>query len=240
MSGPEFVEAFLDSWMVESDDFTELQIGQDVEMSLDAHVRALDGVVEVPAEGAVPTGGPTREIEGEVTWVRHDEQGLHLIVQHAGTVLAAQAAMFQGPRRRTWRDRLLGRLGVPEFLPVQLPVPEIGQSVTLECTIGVMADYELEEFWPGPDVSARYRVESIDVELVTPQPMSPGADEFDLVPYPPSRMVTGLSSTRPPADYIEFDFTAEGEPIGEHLSGYRLLLTPLDPLPDAASRTTRS
>ena len=111
-----------------------------------------------------------------------------------------------------------------------VPVPDVGQAVTLECTLAVMADYALE-FWPGPDVSARYRVESIDAGIVSPQPLPQGADEFDDVPDPPSRTVTGLSSTRPPPDLIQFNITDDGEFSGEEVSNYRLLLTPVDPLP---------
>jgi len=217
--------------MVESGDFPDLQVGQEAEMSLGAHVRALDGVGEVPASATVRPRAPNQEIEGIVTWVHQDERGLHIVVQHAGAPLAAEPVTTLGPRRPTWRDRLRGRRGIPDFLPVQLPVPVIGQVVTLECIIGVMADYELEEMWPGPHVSARYRVEHIDAKLLTPQPTPSGADEFDAVPFPPSRTINGLSSTRPPSGFIEFDFTDDGDCIGEHLSGYRLLLTPLDPLP---------
>ncbi len=228
MSGPAVtVEAFLADWMVDSGDFPELHVGQDTKMSLGAIVRSLDGVGEVPDPGTLRSGGPTRDIEGIVTWAKQGERGLHLVVQHEGAPLAAEPEMFQGPRRPTWWDRMRGRRGTPDFLPVRLPVPEIGQVVTLECTIGVMADYELEEMWPGPDVSARYQVEQIDAVLLTPQPMPSGADEFDVIALPPSRTISGLSSTRPPPGFTEFDFTDEGHGFGEHLDGYRLLLVHL-------------
>jgi len=231
MTAPEFIEAFLESWMVESGEFPELQVGQDAEMSLCAHVRALDGVGEVPASATLHTRVPARELEGVVTWVRNDKQGLNLVVQHAGVLLATEPGVCEGRRRPTWRERLRGYRGIPEFLPVLLPVPEIGQVVSLQCIIGVMADYDLEEIWPGPDVSAHYRVERIDAEVVTPQPLPAGTDEFDDVPDLPSRTVTGLSSTRPPPDLVELDITEHGEFSGEDVSSYRLLLTPVDPLP---------
>jgi hypothetical protein len=224
------IEAFLAEWMVESGDFPELHVGQDTKMSLGAHVRSLDGVGEVPDSGTLLSGGPTRDIAGTVTWVQRGDRGPHLVVRHEDALLAAEPAMCQGPRRPTWWDRVRGRRGTPDFLPVQLPVPDVGQSVTLECTVGVMADYELEEMWPGPDVSGRYRVELIHAVLLTPQPMPSDADEFDVIPFPPSRTIGGLTSTRPPPGFIEFDFTDEGEGIGEHLDGYRLLLTPVDHL----------
>lgn len=228
---PAPIEALLESWRVESGEFPELQVGQVAEMSLCAHLRAIDGEGSAPPSATAHAGATTREIEGVVTWVRHDKQGMHLVVQHAGALLAAQPAVFQGPRRPTWRDRLRGQPGTPEFLPVLLPVPEIGQRVRLECTVAVMADYELEEIWPGPDVSARYRVERIDAEHVTPQPLPSGADELDDVPTPPSRTVTGLSSTRPPPDLIEFHINDHGEFSGEVVSDYRVRLTPVDPHP---------
>ena len=76
MSGSTPIKAFLEGWMVESGDFPELQVGQVAEMALCAHVRALDGVGEVPVSARVYTGALTQEIEGVVTWVRHDKQGL--------------------------------------------------------------------------------------------------------------------------------------------------------------------
>ena len=231
MSGSPAIEAFLDSWMVDSGEFPELHVGQDAELSLCARVRALDGVGEVPDSATNHPGARTRAIEGVVTWVHQDDERLHLVVQHAGTLLAAHPAVFQGPRRTTWRDRLSGHRGIPEFLPVRLPAPAIGQVVTLECTISVLAEYELAEMWPGPEVSARYRIESIDAELITPQPLPTGADEFDDVVAAASRTVTGLSSTRPPPGLVELEVTDDGGfNGGEEVSNYRFLLTPVDPL----------
>lgn len=195
-------------------------------MSLCARVAKIDGVGENP-QGTLAHTTPTRRLAVEVTWVRVEPRGLYLAVRHAGAPLAAEPVVYQGQRPRpSLRERLYRSKPIPQFLPARLPVPRVGQQVTLDCDVAVMADYEIEEMWPGPDVRARYRVDRIDAEILTPVPLPPDTDEFDELPEPACRVAADLSSTRSP-----LDVTADGpQPWtgpGEVVSAYRLVLSPI-------------
>ncbi|MET0997356.1 MAG: hypothetical protein ABWX73_01465, partial [Marmoricola sp.] len=95
----------------------------------------------------------------------------------------------------------------------------------------VMADYDVEQIWTGPDVATEYTVESIEARVIAPLPLPEGADEFDEQPEPPSRTLTGLTSTRRPEDVSGLDLDPAGVFRGEAVSGYVLGLSPVNPLP---------
>jgi hypothetical protein len=217
MSGPEVIEAWLDAWIVESAELPNLYVGVVADLSLCVRVRAINGKSHVPDRATLHDPGGTQQLTGTVTWVELHKRLLHLVVQHAGVSLAVEPSFAQGARRPSLLERLRGYRGMPEFLPVQLPRPSIGEAVELDGRVAVMAEYDIHEIWPGPDVSATYRVEGVDALMVTALPLASGSDEFDARPQPVGRTLTGLTSTRRP----------EGLDDGEEVSSYRLTLRPV-------------
>ncbi len=235
MKAPEVVEAVLDAWIVESGDRPNLYVDTVAELSLSARVTAIDGLGEVPRGLSLTwrTAARRRRLFGTVNWVEMRKHHLRMVVQHEGALIATEPRFAQGPRRPSLAERMRGYRGLPTFVPVRLPVPVVGQRVQLECQVGVMAQYETDELWTGPDVSARYTVETIDAIVVCPRRLSPGADEFDDHPEPPSRTITGLTSTRRPEGLVEVGVDETGEVTGEDVSAYVLGLRPVDPLPES-------
>lgn len=233
MSAPDIVEAVLDAWIVEAGDRPNLYVGTMAELSLSARVTAVDGLGEVPRGHSLTwrTAARRRRLFATVTWVEMRKHHLRMVVQHEGALIATEPRFAQGPRRPSLAERMRGYRGLPTFLPVRLPVPMVGQRVQLECQVGVMAEYEADELWTGPDVSARYTVETIDAIVVRPRRLPAGADEFDEHPEPPSRTVTGLTSTGRPEGLEELGVDGDGELTGEDVSAYVVGLRPVDPLP---------
>ena len=233
MSELEVVEAVLDAWIVEAGDRPGLYVDTVVELSLSARVTAVDGLGEVPRGHSLTwrTAARRRRLFATVTWVEMRKHHLRMVVEHQGALIAAEPRFAQGARRPSLAERMRGYRGLPTFVPVRLPVPVVGQRVQLECQVGVMAEYEADELWTGPDVSARYTVETIDAIVVRPLRLPAGADEFDDHPEPPSRLITGLTSTRRPEGLVEFDAEGGDELTGEDVSAYVLGLRPVDPLP---------
>jgi hypothetical protein len=217
----------LDAWIVESGEWPNLYVGGVAELSLCARVSAVNGHGEVPRGASLTQGTTTRQLFATVTWVELRKHHLRMVVQHEGAPLAVEPRFAQGPRSPSLGERLRG---IPTFLPVQLPVPSVGELVHLQCHVGVMADYDVEQIWTGPDVTTRYTVESIGARVVTPQKRPEGSDEFDDHPEPPTRIVTGFTSTRPDG-LAELDLDPGGIFTGEAASAYMLALRPVDPLP---------
>ena len=225
------LEAMLDAWIVESGEWPNLYVGGVNELALCARVSAINGQSEVPSGAALTQRTTTRQLFATVSWVEVRKGRLRMVVQHAGAPLAVEPRFAQGKRKPTLGERLRGYRGVPTFVPIRLPVPSVGELVQLECHVGVMADYDVEQIWTGPDVSARYTIVSIDAKVITPLRLPAGTDEFDEQPEPPTRTLTGLTSTRRPDDVADLDLDHEGLFRGEAVSGYVLGLIPVDPLP---------
>ena len=233
MSDPRLVEAVLDAWVVESGERPNFYVGTVVELSLSARVTTIDGLGEVPSGATLTwrTAALRRRLFATVAWVEKRKHHLRMVVHHEGAPLAAEPRFAQGPRRPSLAERMRGYRGLPTFLPVRLPTPTVGERVQLECQVGVMAAYDVDDLWTGPDVSARYAVETIDAIVVTPQRLAEGSDEFDDHPEPARRIVTGLTSTRRPEGLDELAMGEDDTFTGEDVSAYVLGLRPVDPLP---------
>jgi hypothetical protein len=233
MSEPRLVEAVLDAWIVESGERPNLYVGTEVELSLGARVTAIDGLGKVPEGTSFTwrTAAQRRRLFATVDWVEKRKHHLRMVVHHEGAPLAVEPRFAQGPRRPSLAERMRGYRGLPTFVPVRLPTPVVGQRVQLECQVGVMAEYDVEDLWTGPDVSARYSVETVDAIVVTPQPLPEGSDEFDDHPQPQSRVITGLTSTRRPEGLTTLGHDQDNRFTGEDVSAYVLGLRPVDPLP---------
>ena len=222
------ITAALPAWIVESAERPNLYLGVVTNLSLCAWVLSIDGQGKVPAGSRLADNGEASRLLATVSWVENRRHALRMVVQHAGVSLAVEPAFAQGRRHPSLRERLRGYRGVPEFLPVHLPIPAVGQQVELECHVVVMADYDLQENWTGPRVSTGYRVDSIAAEVVTEQPLPVGADQFDTLPTAPSRIIEGLTSTRRPEGLT-----------GETVSDYLLTLTPSSSISSSTDVTGR-
>ena len=222
------IKAALPAWLVESPEMPNLYLGVVTNLSLCAWVLSIDGQGKVPAGSTLPDHGDASRLRATVSWVENRKHALRLVVEHAGVSLAVEPAFAQGRRHPSLRERLRGYRGVPEFLPVHLPIPVVGQQVELECHVVVMADYDLQEVWTGPRVSTGYRVDGIAAEVVTQQPLPDGADQFDPVPNGSSRIIEGLTSTRRPEGLT-----------GETVSDYLLTLTPSSSISSSTDVTGR-
>ena len=222
------IDAALPAWVVESAEMPNLYVGVVTSLSLCAWVLSIDGQGKVPAGSTLPDQGEASRLRATVSWVENRKHALRLVVKHAGVSLAVEPAFAQGRRNPSLRERLRGYRGVPEFLPVHLPIPAVGQQVELECHVVVMADYDLQEVWTGPRVSTGYRVDSIAAEVVTQQPLPDGADQFDPLPKGSSRIIEGLTSTRRPEGLN-----------GETVSDYLLTLTPSSSVSSSTDVTGR-
>ena len=214
MSGGRTIEAVLPSWIVESGEMPNLYVGVVTPLSLCAWVMSIDGRGKVPAGSKLADVSGTTRLQATVSWVENRKHALRLVVKHAGVSLAVEPAFAQGRRQPSMRERLRGYRGVPAFLPVHLPIPEVGQSVELKCHVVVMADYDLEEVWSGP------RCPPVTASTGSPprswhSELPDGFDRFDAVPSAPTRVIEGLTTTRPPEGLN-----------GETVSDYLLTLTP--------------
>ncbi len=217
------LEVRLDAWALDEGEVPVVAAGQEAELRLLLYTSTIDRRGVRPPGVRFEDDPSSLYLSGTVTWVGEGDGELQFVIEHHGAQIAIVPAHGWVLRRPVWWQRLRHRGLFPLFVPMELPVPSVGQVVEVEGELTVMPDKHAEFDWHGPDVTMRYEVNQIDAEVYGPSPLRPGRHNFEPVDFPSRPPVIGLSASLPPPGYDGDYFDLERDSV----SAYRLLLTPI-------------